>query len=121
MRCLIGASAAGSCQRASTGSPERAGSVGSVAGLGIGLTRRTRHADIGEERVPTARWLFELGPTTRGKTRNYRRLLNAPYEVYLYGDYPARSRRQRLLWPMRAAFADSFVYDPGRWPAWLEA
>ena len=58
--------------------------------------------------------LFELRPTTLGKPRNYRRLLERLYELPWYADRPGRSRRERKLWSMRAALVDSFVYRPRR-------
>ena len=58
--------------------------------------------------------LFGLARTTLEKPRNYRRLLEAVYELPWYGDRPGRSQRERRLWSMRAALIDSFVYDPSR-------
>ena len=92
-----------------------------VAGFGPGvvtrllaLARPDRLVSVNDGSRHGLSEVFGLARTTLGEPRNYRRLLEAVYELPWYGDRPGRFRRERRLWSMRAALIDSFVYDPSR-------
>lgn len=92
-----------------------------VAGFGPGvvtrllaLARPDRLVSVNDGSRHGLSAVFGLARTTLGEPRNYRRLLEAVYELPWYGDRPGRSRREWRLWSMRAALIDSFVYDPSR-------
>ena len=92
-----------------------------VAGFGPGvvtrllaLARPDRLGSVNDGSRRGLSELFGLPRATLGRPRNYRRLLEAVYELPWYWDRPGRSRRERRLWSMRAALIDSFVYDPRR-------
>ena len=56
--------------------------------------------------------LSGMAPTTLGKPKNYRRLLQWLYDQPWYADGPPTDDDLEPIWGFRAALVDSFVYEP---------
>ena len=89
-----------------------------IEGIGPGiatrlltLARPDRFVSVNNASTAGLAASFGLSPSTLGNTSNYTRLLTAIYEQDWYKTPAPRNARERVIWRIRAALLDSFVYD----------
>ena len=82
-----------------------------IASRLLTLARPDRFVSVNGASKKCLAKLFELPPTTLGKPRNYRRLLELVYGQAWYQEPAPTAAHEQALYRMRTALLDCFVYD----------